>query len=193
MNALYKQIFDAVVQGRTNRPSLVVETNSAIKEATLELHGSARFHEDLEAANIFISTGQATKFRFTMPVAMRSIWKVTAISTTEVPLKRITLQEDPRWLVDWYRVQGKSIEAQVSKPTSAFRVDYFGYPDVSEANYNSWIAQRYPYAVADLAAAKLFMLFEPRTAQLFFARVGSISVGDTHLAKIYRENSNASD
>ena len=195
MNTLFKSIYDSVVRGRTNRPALIDETRTAIKEATMELHGMAKFFKDLSTSNVFVSNGEATKFRFTLSLPMRSLWRLTALHSdnAETPLKLYTISMPSRWDSNWYRVFGKQIEAQLSRPAGAFRVEYFAYPDLSDTGYNSWIAESYPYAVADLAAAKVFSLVEPTTAQLFFARVGSPALTSSHMAKIVTENPHAVD
>lgn len=192
MNALFKQIYDSVIQGRTNRPALVAETRNAIKEATMELHSAAKFFADLSEVNVVLSTPEATRVKFHLSVPFRSLYKATAMTATneQIPLKQSIAS---RWDTNWFRIFGKEFEAQTSSPVKAFTIQFFSYPDLTDTGYDSWIASNYPYAVADLAAAKIFSLVEPKMATLFFSRVGNPGVASSHLGRIVQENSHAVD
>lgn len=195
MNALFKQIYDAVVQGRTNRPALVAETRTAIKEATMELHSAAKFFADLRSTNVVLSSGEATRVKFIFTPFRRSVYRVTAIDkqNNETPLHQSTLAHSNRWATNWFRVLGHEFEIQTSQPANAFRVEFFAYPDLSDTGYDSWIAKQYPFAVADLAAAKVFALVEPQLATLYFTRVGNPAIVSSHLGRIVQENQHAAD
>lgn len=194
MNALFKQIYDSVVQGRTNRPALVLETKNAVQEATMELHSAAKFMADLQLMNVVLGSS-ASRSKFTLSAPVRSVYTVTALTddNQRVPLRRSTLATTNRWETNWFRQFGKEFEIQTTEPVRAYEFQYFGYPDLAEGNYDSWIAKMYPFAVADLAAAKIFALVEPKMATFFLSRVGNPALVSSHIGRIIQENPHAVD
>ena len=154
------------VYNLTKRPDLVSETMSAIKAATLKAHHSDFYSKDIyelpvtfdEADYIqsldyisLISNWRALKY-------MRKYDEVGAMAGAFIEI--ITPEE----VLDSYNVTrkdiayvaGRAIEIRSSTEFSKLLVGCYVSPIVTEADFSSWVAALYPYAIVFEAARVVF-------------------------------------
>jgi hypothetical protein len=197
--ALYDSIRTDVIVN-TNRPHQIAETDKAIRDATLELHSKDFFDLDVETVVLRATSPPANSLEFTTPagVLIRKIKDITPIlpnGQLGAPLlnKAIGSRFNDLSVLGyggWYSNIGKKLVISVASPTNAFQLSYYSMPSVASEVYKSWIAQTYPYMVTDLATAKLFHQNGMEAeARMYFARVGSQEIRDSHVHILISEHS----
>lgn len=157
----------------TARPDLVAETSMAVKMATLKMHQLDYFPKDIYETGIQFSAAA-----FTQQLAYKSVvptWRslkyfrkfdITTASndssagTPGVYFKLIT----PENVLDSYSVERVDVMYVAGLNLNIKSSDSFQYallgcyvlPDVTDANYSSWIADEHQYAIECEAARVLF-------------------------------------
>ena len=154
----------------TNRPDLVSETKLAVRSATLKAHGSDYYYKDLRETGI--------QFDFSLP--QQSLEYKTLIANWR-SLKYIrpyfydTNQQNgrpgdfltvltPGEVLDSYSiakenvcyVAGLELQIRTRTATQFFLLGYYAYPNVTEDNYSSWIADEAQMAIVYEAASIVF-------------------------------------
>lgn len=192
MNQLFKSLYTSVVTN-TNRPNLAAETKSAIVSATREFHNRGRFKADVREAILTSTNGGQTVFRFSLPEdkLIREILNVAPVSP--LGLKGIHLtQVDPfakPTCGNWYSWLNNVITLGVAYPANTFALSFLSFPDVSEANYASWIAVKYPHYITDAATFRvLAMSGNAQQAAIYKNMVGEARVPGTHIFNLLQEN-----
>lgn len=165
----------------TKRPDLVAETALAIRKATLQLHQSNFFKDDI-ATQVFLLPPSSDGYKFQLNtvsdlVRFRAFsfirewtnpWNESNIFFTEV---------EPDDLFDEYQIErtdcyyraGGVINVKSSKRLTAVVVGWYQTPVViPEASYSSWIATNYPYAVIENAASIIFgIIAQPEQSRTY--------------------------
>lgn len=149
----------------TNRPDLVKETQLAVRSATLQLHRSEFFYKDLaESALQFDSNDfiQTIDYRTLFPRyrALKYLRKFDPTGGVG-PFFKVTT---PAEVLDIYGEQksdicyvaGQVIQVKSSNAVSYALIGIYQNPDVSNDNYNSWIADESKFAVVYKAASIIF-------------------------------------
>jgi len=149
----------------TSRPDLEAETRSAVKAATLKLHHSDFYPKDLkEEALIFSAPASLVQIEY---ATLFPDWRALSYlrptdadySDTAKPLTILT----PDQTLDDYQVNrenvaylsGQLLQLRMYPEVQHILVGYYAHPNITNDNFNSWIAREYPYAIVYEAAAKV--------------------------------------
>lgn len=191
----FEQLFTDVVT-RTKRPTMVAETEQAIRFATLQLHHSAFFTNDLASIRLVATSGARLDFDvdFATNAAVRDIYSVTPDDPTGKCVCALKLASVDCKIQDanWYKYTGKKLQIRTASPVSAFVVQYFSNPLIERHNYNSWIASKYPYMVVDLAYARVCAdLGLAEEAQRIYSLLGNNRAPNTYIHVLHAEQENA--
>ena len=150
----------------TGRPDRVAEIESAIKSATLKAHNSDYFYKDIFETGIAFTTSdfyQQLDYRALIPryraVKYLRKWDnvnsnpglVLTLIAPENILDRYNAEKS-----DVYYIAGAFIQIKSSTSQQYYLFGCYLNPDVTKANYTSWIAQDHPYAIVFDAAATVF-------------------------------------
>jgi hypothetical protein len=150
----------------TGRADRVNETLSAIKQATLRLHQSGTYYQDIYESGILPDTPAYVQDidyyqlfpRYRLLSYIQKYDLVNNIPGQE--FKIVT----PGNVFDDYQiakqdicyVAGSVIHINSSTIDQAFLWGVYANPDVTVAGYSSWIANQIPYAIINMAAAIVF-------------------------------------
>lgn len=158
---LLQEVYDI-----TNRADLVTKTTMAIKAATLKAHRSDFYSKDIYETG---AEFQTSKFR--------QSWDYIALVPNYRAIKyvkRVTDENDeigklfdiilPEEILDSYGVNrsdiayvaGRILEIRSSVSFNKILFGCYVSPTIIEANYLSWIANLYPYAIIFEAARIIF-------------------------------------
>lgn len=152
------------VYTKTNRPHLVDETNSAVKQATMYWHTVEFFPKDLFEVGIDFTTEGYLKslaYRTVIPRyrQLKYIRKSDATGAQGTRLNVITPTSSKdlygNELTNVCYLAGENINIRSS---TLLRYIIFGcyiYPNIVEANYSSWIATEFFHLIAWTAAANV--------------------------------------
>lgn len=191
MNQLFKSLYDSVVVN-TNRPQLVAETKAAIAAATMELHNRGRFKADVQEVILTSTNGGKTRFKFTIPQdrAVREILNIAPISANG--LKGRSLDEIDPFVApscgSWYSWLNNVLTIQVAYHANSFALAFLSFPRVTESEYESWIARRYPHYITDLATFRVLLLAGlPQQAGVYKNLVGEARIPGTHIFNLLQE------
>ena len=156
----------ADVMSLTNRPDLVNETNLAVKAATLKAHHSDDYIRDFSEYSITFSGAdyyQSLDFKNVVPLWRKPRYIRKFNLDTSLPgdfLKYIepekVVDEFGASRQDIYYVAGSNIQIRSSNLLQYILVGAYCNPVVVPANFNSWIADDYPFAIIYEAAAIIF-------------------------------------
>jgi len=174
-----------MVDGITNRTDLVKETKLAIKSATLREHAAVDYSKDLMLTSIALSPGSPDTFRYLIPAASIRARKITP-KIYETPVVQVSsaytnlgvyglieLNEVSAFnIFDTYRLEhynywyntASGIHISAVRSLASVDILYYKYTDVTDSGYSSWIADEFPYVIADFAAIEIFRLLG-RTAE----------------------------
>lgn len=161
--ASFSELVDNVYQ-ITNRPNLESQTKLAVRAATLKAHHTDYYPKDLFETGIqwadkkFI---QSLDYRTVIPLwrsfkylrkyADGTAGKFLTILTPEEVLDEYgTAKEDICYLA------GSQIEIRSSTEDEFMLLGCYIHPNITEANYSSWIALDHPFAIVYEAAANIF-------------------------------------
>lgn len=154
----------------TNRPDLLTtgEIGSAIRKATLKMHSTDFYPQDLIEQQVTFADG--TLFNQTLPVANLTRFRAVryireAALTGHTGLEQYFEKNDPDAVLDeyyqekqltWY-LGGSNINMKGRMAMPAVLIGYYAYPLVSpDLSYSSWIAGAMPYAIIEEACANIF-------------------------------------
>lgn len=152
----------------TNRPDLVAETESAVRAATLKLHGLDFFYPDIVEVQIAFPTAeyiQQLDYISLFPLwrAVKYLRVLDTSANPPTPSKFITLIQ-PEFVIDEYHDErldvmyaaGNYLNIKMSTEEATFLLGYYSWPNITSASYSSWIADRVPWAIINEAASQVF-------------------------------------
>ena len=150
----------------TNRPTLVAETLTAIRSATLKLHQLDYFYPDLEESAVAFSAAdfvQSLDYVLLIP-RWRALKYARKTNSTGTELGTLFEVMSPEFVLTPYHIDrvnvcyaaGRQLQFRSSTSFQYIFLGYYVNPDVTEASYSSWIADRHPYAIVFEAAATVF-------------------------------------
>jgi hypothetical protein len=150
----------------TGRPDRVAETSSAIKSATLKLHQSDYYYQDIFETGIAFNSAdyvQQLDYRALLPrfSAIKYLRKYD--NTSGTPMGFLSLIT-PEQVLDDYKIQkvdvfyaaGAYLQINSSTKEKYYLMGCYLNPDITESGYDSWIAQDHPFAIVFDAAATVF-------------------------------------
>lgn len=148
----------------TGRPDKVSETLSAVKSATLRAHHSDFYYKDLLEAGVQFPTAeylQTWDYRSTVPnfrsaKYFRKYTGAVAGQKLEMILPEQALDKYGNERQDIWYAAGAFIQLKSSTAEDMYLFGAYVNPDVTQANYQSWIATDHPYAIVYEAAAVIF-------------------------------------
>lgn len=158
----------ALVEAQTRRPEIPDITKAAIRTAVLRAHHTDFFPRDLVEGPLSYVASSQTFVDF--PSVSASLLRLREIkfvqmldAITSVPVEQLEYrQNDDLYDSDGnrrphvYTLVGDTLRIYPSRNTGNVSVFYFQNPDVSEAQFSSWIADLYPDDIAYWAAAIVF-------------------------------------
>lgn len=158
----------------TKRPDMQAETAIAIRKATLKLHNADTWKNDLTNTIYALPANPSTdlvSFRYAIDMTQVAYFpyfrKIKSIYEYNNPLtgreqfyKELEVDriQDDYLLEDinyWYQA-GRQVNLRANKSLTNLNITYYRFPDVTAANYTSWIADQFPDMVIEEACAKLF-------------------------------------
>lgn len=154
----------------TNRPDLVSETTLAVRAATLKAHGSDFYYKDLAETGIqfdLVLSQQSLEYKTILPrwraLKYMRVYNYNESDQTGCAGAILTVLT-PNEILDSYSitkenvcyVAGAVIQIRTLAAHKYFLVGYYQYPDVTAANYLSWIADACPMAIIYEAASTVF-------------------------------------
>lgn len=150
----------------TKRPDLIAETKLALKQATLRAHHSDFYPRDMHEVGFSWNTPaftQSLEYQTVFPDfrALKYIRKYAdgapgAVFTVLTPLEILDRYGIERENVCY--LAGRMIEIKSSTEDTDMIIGYYKHPDLTEANYTSWIADQYEHVVVTEAAAIIFKM-----------------------------------
>lgn len=149
----------------TKRPDLVDDTKLAVKVATLKMHQMDFLYKDIYETGISFSSEsyvQQLDYKTLLP-RFRSLKYLRKADSTGVAGAFFGVLT-PAEVIDAYGIERADICYAAGsiiqiKSSTSFQYAILGAylnPDITEAGYNSWIAQDHPYAIVYEAAITIF-------------------------------------
>jgi hypothetical protein len=153
----YSDIFDGVVAW-TNRPSLVAETNLAIRQAVRSAHRAGTFPKDLGTVDLTVTTDQIQQIDLSSAVPdLRAIARVypTDLDYEYKEVQVLDLFDNDGYArTDVFWLIGTNLMIRAAAPYSALSLCYYRNPVVSPIeDIDSWIARDHQDLVILWAAA----------------------------------------
>jgi hypothetical protein len=151
----------------TNRPDLVAETKLAVKAATLKMHQSDYYYQDLYESGISFTdplTTQQVDILNLFP-RYRALKYFRFYDGSGTGLARDFFQIlTPNELIDSYGVDkvnvvyvaGSILQVKSREVISLALLGIYQNPILDETTFNSWIAAQFPYAIIFDAARLVF-------------------------------------
>lgn len=153
------------VYGITNRPDKDTLTKSMVKAATLKMHQCDFFRKDL--LETVIDFGTAAYFNSFQTSQVSSLWRalkyIRRIDTTSgLPVgPPLAILDSPDVFMNEYQQEkmnvayeaGLSLNIRTEAQIQKFVLGCYLNPNVTDAGFNSWIANSHPYALIFEAAA----------------------------------------
>ena len=150
---------------QTNRPDLVEKTSSAIRAATLLAHHSDFYKKDILETGISFDTAAYKQSLDTdvVPRYRKLKWIRKYDNVSELPGDFLTVIDVPE-ILDDYGIEreniayeaGQNIQISSNTELQYMLMGVYVSPDVTSLNYNSWVADNFPYLIIHDAAAKVF-------------------------------------
>lgn len=150
----------------TNRPDLVTQTQSAVRQATLTLHQSDYYFKDLFETGISFPAPdflQQWDYQAVIPRfrSLKYLRKTDVNGSQDGAFFQII---PPELVVDSYGINNNNIvyvAGSVIQLRSSTAIQYallgcYLHPDITIAGFSSWIANEHPFAIVALAAARIF-------------------------------------
>lgn len=156
------------VYSLTNRPDLVTQSTTAVKAATLKLHGMDYFYKDLVDTSILFAAAaklQSFDYKLTFP-----LWRnIKYLRKYDATLNEGTDFLDiipPDFVVDGYSINrenvcymaGSLLNIRSSSDEIRYLIGYYRNPDITTDGWDSWIADELPYAIVFEAAKTVFKI-----------------------------------
>lgn len=150
----------------TSRPDLIDLTKSAVKSATLKAHQTDFYSKDIHETSFKFTTKdythsldiiteipnyRALKYMRNYDVATDSAANFFTVLTPEE-----ILDEWGRERTDVAYIAGREIKIKASVEFDTVLFGCYLNPVVTEADYSSWVADLYPYAIIHEAARVVF-------------------------------------
>jgi len=148
----------------TTRPDLVEKTKSAVKAATLKMHHVDFFDRDLHENGINLGASlniQNFEYKALFPLwrALKYIRYLDITTTPATPGDFFDVIA-PEQVLDSYKVTktnvcylaGANLQINGLAAFQYILLGHYEHPDITDAGYNSWIAQEHPYAIIYEAA-----------------------------------------
>lgn len=173
MNALLTAIV-ADVYSLSNRPDLIAETSVAVKAATLKAHQREYYEKDLFESGVAFPSSlfvQQLTYKSLVPLwrSLKYLRKFdpTTPSLTDGSLGSAGAEFDlitADNILDSYKIEKTDVMYMAGlnlniKSSTAFQYALMGcytHPDITDAGYNSWIAQEHKYAIVFEAVRVVF-------------------------------------
>lgn len=183
LNELIQEVYSL-----TNRPDLINETLSAVKAATLKVHGSDFYFKDLfesgvdAGASSYIQSidlkGLISNYR-----SLKYIRKYDAVGSMAGRFLDIV---NPGEILDDYGIErqdiayeaGRLLQVKMSTQEQYFLFGCYLYPIVTTTGYTSWIADEYPYSIVFDAVAKIYGMLQKTEARDYYASESGIVVAE---------------
>lgn len=151
----------------TNRPDLVAETLTAVRQSTLALHQSDFYWKDIYETGISFSASaynQELEFRTILP-RFRALKYLRKSDSTGAAGAFFDVVQ-PESVLDNYGADrtnvcyaaGASIEIKSSTQFQYALLGCYLHPDITVLGFDSWIANDHPYAIVYEAAEKVFKM-----------------------------------
>lgn len=151
----------------TNRPDLVNETSSAIREATLKGHQSDYYFKDLFEVGVAFNASayvQNLDYRSLLPLwrSLKYLRKFDNVNQVpKYPDLDIVVPENVFNAYQQVRtdvVYGAGAYLQINSSTleQYYLLGCYLNPNITQAGYSSWIALDHPWFIINGAAAKVF-------------------------------------
>jgi hypothetical protein len=182
------------VYNLTNRPSLVAETLTAIRSATLKLHQLDYFYKDIVEQGVSFTSAsyvQQIDYRslFTRWRALKYIRKTDFTGTEQGPIFTIITPES---VLDQFGrnqdnvcyVAGAVINVRSETQLQYCIVGYYVNPDITESGFNSWIAQDHPYAIVFDAAATVFKAIGDTEKFAAYTQLAAVQAAEVRMSNI---------
>lgn len=174
-------LFDGLVEdvySLTSRPDLELETNFAVRSATLSAHNGGAYLRDFITQGVLIPNAAyltSLDVQVLFP-RIRGLSSVQLLDTTGAPLIRPEIEvlelgdiRDPIYgnlKQDIAYMAGTSLNVRSSVPASGYLVGYYQTPLARRETFNSWIAQLAPEIIVYQAASIVFgTIGEPEKAK----------------------------
>ena len=150
----------------TKRPDLEAETKLAIRMATLKLHHSDFYPQDLKEAGFTWNTPayiQSLEYKKVFPDfrALKYLRKVSSGTPTTffklIP-PELVLDSYGRDKNDVCYLAGRMIEIRSSSQDSDMIIGYYADPIVTESGYSSWIADNASHVIVMESASVIFKM-----------------------------------
>ncbi len=150
----------------TNRPDLIAETKLAVKQATLKMHQLDYFPKDLYETGIIwdpIAFIQSLAYKTLIPRwrTLKYLRKYQdgrageffKLLSPDETLDRYAINRD-----NICYIAGDQLEIRSNTEDATMLISCYLHPDITEANFTSWIADEHPYALISDAAATVFKM-----------------------------------
>lgn len=156
----------AEVYTKTGRPDRVEETKSAIRAATLKAHHSDFFFRDIFETGVVFSTASCIQ-TLDLPCLLCNFRSLSYLRRVEnaqdtegtffdIILPTEILDEYSTSRVDIAYMAGRKLQMRASVDFSNILLGAYVSPIVTEADYSSWVAQLFPYAIIYEATRVVF-------------------------------------
>lgn len=150
----------------TNRPVLVNETKLAVQAATLKAHQMDDWIKDLREYSIQFSSSdfyQSLDYKQLLPLWRKPRY-VRKYDITGAAVGKFLTYLEPEQVIDGYGadradifyVAGDSLQIKSSTSLQYALLACYVNPDITEAGYNSWIADDHKFAIVYEAVAIIF-------------------------------------
>lgn len=162
----------------TKRPDLVNQTQLAVAKATMKMHMTgltdnrtnqptpAFYTQDLVTEIIALPTQSDNHYQIDLTdyPLLRAVYSLKEYNN---PLNGNEVSYTPKEkdaifdgynmeMYDYYYRAGAVINFRPLRVPTNVELTYYGFPNVDGANYNSWIANRFPHAIHEEAASSIF-------------------------------------
>lgn len=178
----------------TNRPTLVAETLTAIRAATLKLHQSDYYYKDLFETGILFTNAlyvQSLDYRTLIPLwrSLKYIRKTDSTGTEQGAFFDIIVPENVLNSYGTDRedvcyVAGANIQIKSSTLLQYAMLGCYVNPNITEAGYDSWIALDHPYAIVYEAAAGVFKMIGDTEKYAAYTQLAAIQAAEIRMSNI---------
>ncbi len=160
---------ESLVVEQTRRPEIPAVTKAAIRTATLRAHHVDFFPRDLASGPLTYTVSGTAQF-YDFPSVSNTLLRLRSLkllqgndSATGVPVEQLEFREaddlfdqDGNRRPHIYTLIGDTLRVYFAQPTGVATAFYYQNPQVSEAQYSSWIADLYPDELAAWCAGIVF-------------------------------------
>lgn len=190
----FNELVGAVIVN-TNRPELLAETKLAVRRATTKMHNLDYFLSDLTDGSIIFAV--TTRPRIDLVQFGTGFRKFAGINSFDrasgpgQPIPELDGDMDTNIVGQCgYTILGQSLNVYGMGALGGLYFRYYTLPVTDEANYNSWIAVKHPFAIIDEASAVvLASTGNNERAQFFRSLVGNkLPKPNGHIAEILSGN-----